>query len=129
LPQWPPDVCAQRSVGRDTIYFEFQVERAAIPLPDNPPPHFPDALRAIRSKGSVLAQFVVDTMGSPDAYTFKVLRSSDSSFTRAVYEALATMRFTPARVEGRKVKQLVQMPFDFQLSTPRPPPPPSETHE
>jgi protein TonB len=93
-------------------------------LPDNQAPHFPDALRATRSRGSVLAQFVVDTMGSPDPRTFKVLKTSDSSFTSAVRAELPTMRFTPAQMGGRKVKQLVQMPFDFQL-----PPPPTETHK
>lgn len=117
---------AQRPLGRDTVYFEFQVDRAAKPLPDNEPPHFPDALRATRSRGSVLAQFVVDTMGTPDPRTFKVLRTSDSSFTSAVRAGLPTMRFTPAEIGGRKVKQLVQMPFDFQVSAPRPP---LQTHE
>jgi hypothetical protein len=36
------------------------------------------------------------------------------------------MRFTPAEVGGRKVKQLVQMPFNFELPAP---PPPREMHE
>lgn len=73
----------------------------------------------------MLAQFVVDTMGSPDPGTFKVLRTSDSSFTSAVRAELPMMRFTPAQLGGRKVKQLVQMPFNFQL----PAPPPTETHK
>jgi protein TonB len=37
-------------------------------------------------------------------------------FTNAVKAVLPQMKFYPAEVGGRKVKQLVQMPFQFNLS-------------
>ena len=37
-------------------------------------------------------------------------------FTQAVKNALPNMRFYPAEVGGKKVKQLVQQPFTFSLS-------------
>lgn len=112
---------AQRPIGRDAVYFEYQVEQQARPLPDNPRPSFPDELRARQIEGEVLAQFVVDTTGYPDTLTFKVLKTRHPLFTSAVRAALPTMRFTPAEVGGRKVKQLVQMPFTFELPAGRPP--------
>jgi protein TonB len=63
----------------------------------------------------VLAQFVVDTTGRYESGTFKVLKSSNEQFTNAVKSALPRMKFYPAEVGGRKVKQLVQQPFTFSL--------------
>ena len=67
-------------------------------------------------EGEVLAQFVVDATGHPETSTFKVLRSSDELFSNAVRSALGGLRFKPAEVGGRAVKQVVQMPFVFSLS-------------
>jgi TonB family protein len=96
-------------------FFEFQVERQATPAPGNPSPRYPDLLRSAGVDGTVLAQFVVDTAGHPDMLTFKVLKSTHDLFTASVRAALATMRFSPAQVGGRSVKQLIQMPFEFSM--------------
>jgi protein TonB len=100
----------------DQPYFEFQVEKQVAALPDNPRPRYPDMLRSANVEGEVLAQFVVDTSGRAEMNTFKVLKSSHDLFTNSVKSALANMRFYPAEVGGRKVKQLVQMPFVFGLN-------------
>ncbi|HVX40817.1 MAG TPA: M56 family metallopeptidase [Gemmatimonadaceae bacterium] len=97
-------------------YFEFQVEQPVAPLANNPPAKYPDMLRAAKVGGEVLAQFTVDTLGYADMSTFKVLKSSHELFTQSVKNALPNMRFSPARVGGKKVKQLVQMPFMFALT-------------
>jgi protein TonB len=72
----------------------------------------------------VLAQFVVDTLGRADMSTFHVLKSTDSLFTQAVYAALPRYQFTPAELGGRNVRQLVQMPFQFNVTPPAPQPQP-----
>ena len=64
----------------------------------------------------MLAQFVVDTSGRVESGSFKVLKSSHELFTQAVRQALPNMKFLPAEVGGRKVKQLVQQPFQFALT-------------
>jgi TonB family protein len=104
------------AVSENQTYFEFQVEQAVSVAAGNPRPHFPDALRAANIEGEVLAQFVADTLGLADMRTFKVLKSSHDLFTDAVRTVLPAMHFNPALVGGRKVKQLVQMPFQFSLS-------------
>ncbi|HKW47070.1 MAG TPA: M56 family metallopeptidase [Gemmatimonadaceae bacterium] len=96
-------------------FFEFQVERQATPKAGNPP-RYPDALRRAKVEGTVVAQLVVNTDGTPAMSTFKVLRSTNPLFTNAVKESLASMKFNPAQVGGRAVRQLVQMPFVFSLS-------------
>jgi protein TonB len=72
-------------------------------------------LRSANVEGEVLAQFVVDTTGRVDMGTFKVLKSSHDLFAAAVKSALASARYYPAEIGGRKVKQLVQQPFTFSL--------------
>ena len=78
--------------------------------------HAPDALRRAGVEGEVLARFVIDTTGQVDMSTVKILRSSDPQFTTAVQWSLATWQFSPAEVDGRPVKQLLEMPFQFRLS-------------
>src|SRR3954471_14194420 len=95
----------------DQTYFEFQVEKQVAPAPGNPGPRYPDMLRSANVEGEVLVQFVVDTTGRVEMSQFKVLKTSHDLFTNAVKQALTGMRFYPAEIGGRKVKQLVQQPF------------------
>jgi len=103
-------------VNDNQTYFEFQVEKQVTPDPRNAPPRYPDMLRSANVEGEVLAQFVVDTTGRADMSTFKILKSTHDLFTNAVKAALPNMRFFPAEVGGKHVKQLVQMPFQFNLT-------------
>ena len=73
------------------------------------------ALEKAHVEGEVLLQFVVNPDGRADMRTFKVLKSSNDLFTKAVKDVLPSMRFVPAEVGGRKVRQLVQMPFGFKV--------------
>lgn len=100
----------------DQTYFEFQVEKQVSGIPGTVNLRYPDMLRAANVEGEVLVQFVVDTTGRADLGTFKVLKSSHDLFTAAVRSALNSMRFYPAEIGGRKVKQLVQQPFTFTLT-------------
>lgn len=103
-------------VQSDQPYFEFQVEKPVVPAPGSTSPRYPDMLRQAGVEGEVLAQFVVDTTGRVEPNSFKVLKSDHDLFSQAVKSALTNMKFLPAEVGGRKVKQLVQQPFQFQLS-------------
>lgn len=102
-------------VSADQTFFEFQVEKQVSPA-GNMNMQYPDLLRSAGVEGEVLAQFVVDTTGRVDMSTFKVLKSSHDLFTTAVRQALQRARYYPAEIGGRKVKQLVQQPFNFTLT-------------
>jgi TonB family protein len=98
------------------VYFEYQVEKAVSPVPGNRGPRYPEILRTANVEGSVLAQFIVDENGMADSTSFTVLRSTHDLFTNAVLSTITSFRFNPAELGGRRVKQLVQMPFQFSLS-------------
>lgn len=97
-------------------FFEFQVDEQVRQLPGTGTLRYPDEMRQANRQGEVLTQFVVDERGIVDLSTFKALKSTDPAFTDAVRSALPTLRFSPARVKGRVVKQLVQQPFTFALA-------------
>jgi protein TonB len=103
-------------VNTDQPYFEFQVEKQVSTAPGSPQPRYPEMLKSANIEGEVLAQFVVDTTGRAEMNTFKVLKSSHDGFTQAVKNVLPNMKFYPAEIGGRKVKQMVQQPFTFALT-------------
>jgi protein TonB len=103
-------------VNTDQPYFEFQVEKQVQTAAGSPQPRYPDMLKSANIEGEVLAQFVVDTTGRAEMGTFKVLKSSHDGFTQAVRNVLPNMKFYPAEIGGRKVKQMVQQPFTFALT-------------
>lgn len=98
----------------DQTYFEFQVEKQV--AQQNVTLRYPDMLRSANVEGEVLAQFVVDTTGRVEPNSIKILKSSHDLFTNAVQQALRSARYYPAEIGGRKVKQLVQQPFNFTLT-------------
>jgi periplasmic protein TonB len=106
-----------QAVARDDQpYFEFQVEKPVVGAPGSSQPRYPDILRQAGVEGEVLAMFVVDTTGKVEAGSFKVLKTTHDLFAQSVRTALPGMRFIPAEVGGRKVKQLVQQPFTFAIT-------------
>lgn len=104
------------AANNDQPFFEFQVEKPVQALPGGSSPRYPDILRQAGVEGEVLAQFVVDTTGRAEMNSYKVLKTTHELFGNAVRQALPGMRFIPAEVGGRKVRQLVQQPFSFAIS-------------
>ena len=93
-----------------------QVDRQVGLIPGVRPPTYPEALRSAGIEGKVLVEFVVDERGQPVQGSIRVVQSDNDLFADAVRVALGRMRFTPAEVGGKKVSQLVQMPFVFTLN-------------
>jgi protein TonB len=95
-------------------YMDFQVETVVEKIGGDAP-EYPSSLRDSGVEGEVLAQFVVGENGRYEGGTLKILKSSNPAFTAAVKDALPRMRFSAAQIGGKKVAQLVQMPFQFHL--------------
>lgn len=100
----------------DQPYFEFMVEKPVTESSNTQRPRYPDILKSAGVEGEVLAQFVVDTTGHVEINTFKVLKTSHELFAAAVRSALPGMRFIPAEVGQKRVRQLVQQPFVFAIA-------------
>ena len=96
-------------------YMEFQVEKAVQKI-GGEAPEYPSSLKDQGVEGQVLAQFVVNESGRYESGTLKILQSSNPAFTAAVKDALPRMKFSAAQIGGKKVQQLVQMPFQFHIT-------------
>jgi protein TonB len=90
------------------------VDRVAVLLAP-PRPHYPDQLRAAGVTGRVVVRMIVDTLGRVEAGSVAVRESSHDLFTRAVMTSVSGLRFVPAEVGGRRVRMLVDLPFEFRL--------------
>ena len=92
-----------------------QVEKQVAPVAGNAPPKYPEVLRDAGVEGRVIAMFVVNEAGRAEDSTVTITHSDGRLFEESVRAALHRMLFVPAEVGGRKVRQLVQMPFVFTL--------------
>ena len=116
-----PDLARLQIVTPDAdstgeVYFEFQVEQPVRPVGTARGPRYPAEARRLGLEGEVLAQFVVDTTGRVVG-PLRILKATGSHlFADAVIDAVTELRFEPARVGGKAVKQLVQQPFQFALN-------------
>ncbi|HEY2897487.1 MAG TPA: TonB family protein [Gemmatimonadaceae bacterium] len=90
-----------------------EVDKPVAAREGNPVPKYPSLLESSRVEGSVLVQFVIDTLGSVEMQSIKVLASSNELFVQSLLTALPKWRFYPAEAGGRKVKQIVQLPLKF----------------
>ena len=95
---------------------ERYVDRAVVALPSSSP-RYPSLLQNAGVEGDVRAQFVVDTLGRVEQGSVRILESTHDSFAQAVRDALLRARFVAAEAGGRKVRQLVEQPFSFKLTT------------
>lgn len=78
-------------------------------------PFYPDSLYAFRVGGEVVAQFVVDTTGQVLLDTFTAVSSTHPAFTEAVRRSLRHAKFQPAMRGGRRVRQVMVLPYRFVM--------------
>jgi TonB family protein len=98
-----------------TAYTEATVEKPASALPDNRPPIYPLIEREGLKDGTVILKFVIGLDGRAEMGTVRVVFATADPFLRSVMEALPKMRFHPAEISGKPVRQQVQMPFAFSI--------------
>jgi protein TonB len=107
-----PDVDALPS-GK--VYVDAEVERVVQRDPTSAAPEYPSYLQENRIEGSLTVEFVVDTTGSADSASLRVVHSSHPAFEQSLRAALPHMRFVPAELGGRLVRQWVRQEFRFLM--------------
>ena len=112
-------------------------------LLSNDGPNYPEILRRVGVQGEVRVQFTVDTSGKADLSSLNILavivdmslmrewtaRSANNkdpdeidemaakvAFTESAKRSIANMTFSPAEADGARVRQLVELPFEFKLN-------------
>jgi hypothetical protein len=78
-------------------------------------PVYPFPLRRQGLGGGATLQFMIDTAGRVEMGSVQLLADTDPQFALACRDILPEMRFISAEYNGRKVRELVRMPFLFAL--------------
>lgn len=107
-----PDIDALPS-GK--VYVDAEVDRVVQRDPTSAAPEYPPYLEENRIEGELTVEFVVDTTGGADSTSLKVIHSSHPAFEQSLRAALPHMRFVPAELGGRLVRQWVRQEFRFLM--------------
>jgi TonB family protein len=107
-----PDVDA---IPTGKVYVDAEVDREVQRDPTSAAPQYPPFLMENHIEGSLTVEFVVDTTGSADSTSLRVVHSSHPAFEQSLREALPHMRFVPAELGGRLVRQWVRQEFRFLM--------------
>jgi TonB family protein len=78
-----------------------------------PVPDFPPKMLSLTNEGTVLLSLVVTKNG--DVRAVRVLRSTDISFALSAKETVATWRFRPAVLNGKRIDCRMHFPITFHL--------------
>ncbi len=96
------------------VFMEAIVEEKPSVL-SAPPPPYPELLRQAGIKGRVLIQAVIDTTGRAELSSVKIIQSPNPGFDQPSRTWIQHALFRPARVHGRAVRVLVQVPLDYTI--------------
>jgi protein TonB len=102
----------------DSVYSILNVEESAVRAEGSAAPIYPPELISKGVEGSVLTNFVIDTTGRADTTTIEIIQTAHPLFVQSVLAAIPGMRFSPAMVQGRKVRQVVEQRFQFRITPP-----------
>jgi TonB family protein len=76
---------------------------------------YPPLLREAGVTGQTHVKFVVDARGRVDPASIATVSTTHDAFAEASVEVVGRMRFSPARVDGREVPVLIQIPISWTL--------------
>lgn len=100
------------------VYVSSELDRHVERDPQSVAPLYPPFLESQHIEGSVVVSYVVDTTGLADSASLRVQAMTHPAFVESVRAALPGMRFRPAELSGRPVRQLVVQEFRFVIAAP-----------
>lgn len=107
-----------RMHAMDSVFTVVDVDSAVTRDPTSVAPVFPPQLLKAGIEGSVEVRYVVDSTGVADTTSIEIVRATRSEFVVAVLDALPLMKFIPARMGPKRVRQLVEQEFAFRIVRP-----------
>ncbi|HZH40801.1 MAG TPA: energy transducer TonB [Gemmatimonadales bacterium] len=81
-----------------------------------PPVQYPEEMRSQGLEGTVELRVMVDTLGRVQPGSIQVLSSPADAFTAEAKRMILKARFRPARLNGRAVRALINVPVRFALT-------------
>lgn len=85
-------------------------ERLAGPLPVYPP-----LLQSAGIEGNVTVQAIIDTMGRVEPASVRITQTANPGFNESAKQMVLKSLFRPARVYGKAVRVLIQIPVNYTI--------------
>src|SRR5216110_1100808 len=98
----------------DQVYAEATVDERA-EIVSAPPVEYPPALRQAGLQGRVTVQAVIDTFGRAEPTSLKIIARPNTAFDQSARAYVLHAVFRPARVKGRAVRVLIEVPVDYRI--------------
>ncbi len=99
---------------QDQVFMESVVEERPEIL-SGPPLSYPDLLRQAGVQGRVLVQAIIDTSGRTEPRSVRIIQSPNPGFDEPARDYVLGAMFRPARIHGRAVRVLVNLPIDYKI--------------
>lgn len=96
------------------VFMEAVVEEKPAVL-SGPTLQYPQLLAQAQIQGRVVVEAIVDTLGRAEPASVKVRTSANPGFDQPARNYVLKCLFRPARVHGRAVRVLIQLPIDFRI--------------
>jgi TonB family protein len=80
-----------------------------------PPPVYPPLLQQAGIEGTVMVQAIIDTMGRVEANSIKITQTANPGFNESAKTTVLKSLFRPARVYGKAVRVLIQIPIAYTI--------------
>ena len=97
------------------VFMEAIVEEKPSVL-SGPQPQYPELLRQAGIQGRVMVQAIIDTTGRAEPASLKIIASPNPGFDQSAKNYVLKALFRPARVHGRAVRVLINIPIDFKIT-------------
>lgn len=102
----------------EAVFTIIEVDQEAVRMANSAAPAYPPLMLSEGVEGTVIVRYVVEINGLADSSSLEIVSATRREFADAVRAAIPYMRFTPARIDERPVKQLVEQPFSFRIRRP-----------
>ncbi len=101
-------------VSRNQVFLETRIDQHP-EFVSSPPLLYPQAMRQAHIEGRVVVRAIIDTTGRIEPTSVKILETPNPGFDQAVRFFVLHAFYRPARVHGRAVRVLVNIPIDFKI--------------
>ena len=80
-----------------------------------PQPFYPPLLQQAGIEGTVMVQAIIDTMGRVETNSVRITQTANPGFNDSAKQAVLKSLFRPARVYGKAVRVLIQIPIAYTI--------------
>ncbi len=114
IPRGGCDSACGPSATDPITFVESGVDEPAAVI-SQPSVEYPPMLKAAGIAGRVTLEFVVDLLGNVERGSVRVFEATDPAFVPSAERVARGSRFTPARLRGQAVRQLVRQSIRYRI--------------